>query len=578
MESDIIYYGSCIFFEYNSEQLSSSGFLDNSLSLNNKDPLKAVFRVIPHKVYQVQDLLLNSLQGPKKVNRDLFTSKFNSLKAKLEGEISTNLNTSLSYKSQPVTFGSQILLQHVFSQKILTLTRDKHETHRDKYKLKLSEFGTNMSSFSINSAFKYQEEGSSYIRAGSKVVLAGELIEFEKTVFCEQLEESKEIVASLESKIAFSVSLFNQDSDDLKRIFCGNFVQLIHSEENSCFTTVRNHYDRSIIEPRFSQNLKNGNSIWVIENTDPRTGGEIMTCSIYTIKNLSSGLYLKNDKKEGTNKLSFSSNKYESNWRIECDSSMQAVESERFYRIVDNSSDFTLAAEVDPSISGDDKYLPTLLQDELNVSYFRIKKVHNYFLNMTLFLVTSQEFLNHFLNSVKQFLDSQEKEFLNIQSSFSLLEKCLKEIKHFCLNKLPKLISIDVPEGQIDKLKQNTLRDLKLISSLTDILAYFVGFKRKLIRFDDMRNSFDERLDKCLKKIFSLIAVVCMDNHDNQEEAFEHIEIYCKFIERVKSANEFLISLFRNNQKLLYKIASHSCPQRTILVGSYINALRVRYR
>ena len=641
MDSDVIYYGSCIFFKFEKSFLSSSGFLDNSLSLSNSDPLRAVFRIVPQGIYTVQDTLLKASQKAKtqktvkplkrsKSNKNFnhpkdqssgynpvqfkseyiypqsslesnrpineFEIQYNQHKTNLEGEISTNLSTSLSYKSQPVTFGSQIQLQHWYSKKFLTLSEEKHDKHRDKLKMYLSDFGSKNSSFCINSAFKYQEEGSAYIRHKSKVVLATELKDCEKPVFCDSLEESHEIIGSLENKLAFTIFLFNHDSNNITKICCGDFVQLIHSEENSCFTAVRNLYDRSIVEPRFSLNLKNGNSIWVIENSkakiqdeeDPEAGdvikgGEVLTGSSYTIKNLSSGLYLISESVQDAKKLAFSQNRNESKWKIEHDKQGEPVESERFYRIVLDDEELdqgeesekkncTLAAEVDTSINGDDKYLPTLLNDELNVSYFRIKKSNDYFLSTTLFLVTSQEFLNNFLAVIKEFIEKQDSDY---KQSFTMLEKCLKEIKHFCLNKLPKLISVDVPEGQIDKLKQNTLRDLKLISTLTDILKFFCNFKAKSIRNEALQASFACELDKTFKKIFSLIAVVCQDNQENQEEAFEHVETYCKYIETVPSSNNFLISLFQNNERLLYRLASHTSSERNILINSYINALKV---
>jgi hypothetical protein len=407
----------------------------------------------------------------------------------------------------------------------------------------------------------------------------------EKLVFCDYIDENEssdneknkdffEVVGSLESKIAFTISLFNQENFTSNKICCGDFVQLIHSEENSCFTAVRNLYDKSIIEPKFSQNLQNGNSIWIIENLDNKFGGELKTGQVYTVKNLSSGFYLVMDFSDDlkTTSLAFKKEKDDSKWKIEHDKAKEPVESERFYRIVYEESNFTLAAAVDSSIIGDDKYLPTLLEDELNVSYFRIKKTNDYFLSTTLFLVTSQEFLNNFLEKIQKFMENQEEDFKNC---FIMLQRCLKEIKHFCLNKMPKLISIDVPEGQIDKLKQNTLRDLKLISTLTDILKFFISFKSKSIKKEEVRDVFIKELEKSFKKIFSLISVVCLDNPENQEEAFEYIETYCKFIDSIPAANSFLISLFRDNERLLSRLASKSCNERNILVSSYINALRV---
>ena len=112
---------------------------------------------------------------------------------------------------------------------------------------------------------------------------------------------------------------------------------------------------------------------------------------------------------------------------------------------------------------------------------------------------------------------------------------------------------------------------------MTDILKFFCNFKVKSIRNEALQASFAFELDKTFKKIFSLIAVVCQDNQENQEEAFEHVETYCKYIETVPSSNNFLISLFQNNERLLYRLASHTSSERNILINSYINALKVNF-
>lgn len=637
MDSGLINYGSCIFFKINDSYLTSTGFLNNSLKLSKEDSLKSVFRILPQGIYTVQDTLINASKQeytkktcqnfesatPKVPNNSAnhpsiiedefinsgylnqndssqpvkpisdFERVFNQHKANLEGEISTNINTSLSYKSQPVTFGSQVQLQHWYSKKFLAISNEKHENHRDKLKMYLTEFGGKNSLFYLNSSFRYQEEGSAYIRDNSKVELAIELKSSKKPFYCDQIEDTNEIIANLENKLAFTIKLFNPDSNNITNISCGDFIQLIYSEENSCFTAARNIYDHNIVEPKFSENLKNGNSIWVIEkyfedinnkseeNKQETRGGKILTGSKYAIKNISTGLYLINETIQETNKLGFGKERKDSKWKFEHAKPEELVESDRFYRIVfcdddiqgdSEKKNLTLAAEIESNLNIEEKYIPTLIDDEMNISYFRIKKSNDYFLSTTLFLVSCQDFINKFLNELKK---SFEKKSFEFTQNFDMLRKCLKEIKHFCLNKLPKLISIDAIEGRIDTLKQNTLRDLKLISTLSGILKFFSDNKINLIIKDQSQVFNKNEFEIVLKKIFSLLRVICKSNQENQEEAFEHIEIYCKYIENVTSSNRFLISLVKNNEKLLYRLASHTCIERRIIVNCYINALKV---
>lgn len=566
---DVVKYGSYICLSHEYGYLSSPGFLEDRLYLTITDSLRSVFRILPTCTFTTQDYFLNQ------INSQDFSSKFEARKTNLEGEISTNIITSLSYKDQPLTFGSLIQLQHIYSSKFLTLSNEKHENDTDNYKIILQDFGSEMSIFCIQSAFKYQEEGTSLIRSGAKVKLGATLKDIEKVVFLNLDEMTKEVTGCLETNLAFNLLPYNLHSIGIHDICIGDFFQIIHSEENSCITGVKNLFDKNIMEARFSSNLQKSNGIWFIENLNTYEGGLIETDCLYTIKLLGSNKYLSAEAFDKGYRLILGENSKFAVWSIVGNAGKERVESEKFYRIVNDQTKLTLSAEIDFEVTGQEHYFPTLSYDHTNISYFRLKKCPSYFSCGVVFLVTCQEFVANFIENVKVLMDSRVEDLSLILKQFSMMDICLQQIELFCTNRLRKMISENVFTGEIDPEKQNTLKDLKFISSLTEILSFFSIQKAFTSKDKSIHKDLKPEIDKLCTGIFKLIKVICMDNPENQEEAFSSVQVYSKFISFDVGANEFLISLLKNNQKLLYKFSSYVSNERATIISSYINSLRV---
>ena len=269
----------------------------------------------------------------------------------------------------------------------------------------------------------------------------------------------------------------------------------------------------------------------------------------------------------------------------------EIVLSEKFYRIMTDDTVLTLGSQQDLESLNSDNFVPVLTKDSLNISYFRLKKCSAYISSSLIFLVNCQELLTNFSESLKNYCKNLEnfekKNFKNIKNleniekkdhkniekfenqkkNLKTLKKCLKNIKLFCLNKLPKLISIEIPNGKIDFHKQNTLKDLKFIQTLTEILDIFSK--------PNFSEVFSLKIRKILKSIFSLLALICVENKETQQEAFLNIEIYLKYISQDVNANEFLISLFKNNENLLFKISKTGQVQNSAIISAYMRELRL---
>lgn len=567
--SDVVKYGSYICLSHELKFLSSPGFLDNHLQLSKTDSLKSVFRILPTCTYSTQDFLLNS------VNSQDFFTKFQSRKINLEGEISTNIITSLSYKNQPINFGSLIQLQHVYSSKFLTISYDKHKNKAEKFEIILQDFGSEMSIFCIQSAFKYQEEGTILVKTAAKIRIGIAIRDLDKMIYLNYDKSIKEIIGSIGKGIAFGIVPYNLHNVENSDVCCGEFFQIIHSEENSCMTGVKNSYDKNIVEVRFSANLQNSNGVWYMENLNNYEGGPLNTESVYTIKNLGCNKYLCAEAFNTGHRLVFGEKSSSAVWKIAQNWSREKVISEKFYKLVNEQTKLTLSAEIDFEVTGQEHYFPSLSHDYSNISYFRLKKCPPHFAYGVVFLVTCQEFVANFIDQIKMYMDKRLEDLCIVIKQFSLMNVCLEQIERFCYNQLKKMISENILTGDIDPTKQNTLRDLKFISSLTEILSFFAMQKNSSMMKRENFKALKYEIEQLCTGIFKIIKVICIDNIENQEEAFENIKIYCKYIDKCVGANEFLLSLLRNNEQLLYKFSSYLSNERTVIISSCIHSLRV---
>lgn len=568
--SDIITYGSYITLNHDLGTLYASGFIEESLSFSTSDPLKSVFRVLPQCIYTTQEALLLKTASPD------FPSQYSRMKPVLEGEISTNISTSASYLSQPLTYGSPIQLQHTYSKKFLTFSLEKHEFRRDQFKLVLSDFGSEMSVLSIQSAHKYQEEGSSFIKSGSKVVVGAKIKEIDKIAYIDKCDDIQDVTASLEDQLPLAIVSYSVDVPKLYQLAAGDCVNLIITErelgsgtyeENSCLIGLKNEYQKNFIEPRLSSNHSDINGVWVIENIKSSQGGLLKTGQCYTLRHVASGQYLNVEE----NKLSFTICPLDAGWKIINRDNNELIYSEKFYRIIHHNTNQTLGGEYNENLSTG-HLIPTLSIENSTTSYFRLKKCTEHFSSATFFLVSCQDFLSSFIEDINQIYQNSLKNVNTIQYKFSLLKKCLLDIESFCKNQLQKLISVDVPDGEIDTNKQNILRDLKFISGLTVILDIFSYQKNYKIYSPEVKKIFPNEIRNILIAIFKLITVVCQDNKENQLEAFYNISTYCKYLNKNVGANDFLISLMKNNPDLLYRIAD---SYKSELISVYIYELRV---
>ena len=570
--NEVIRYGSYISLDSDQGLLTTSGFLNEQLYFSNSFPQKSIFRILPQSICTIQEALLQSTQ------QDDFTDKYNRMKGILEGEITLNISTSISYHNQPVTFGSVVQLQHIFSKKFLTISLQKHDEHRDKQKVILSNFSNENSSFYIQSAFKYQEEGTAFIKSGAKIVIRAALKDFERFVYLDVLDDLNEIAGNVDNKLAFTIKSYSIDQSKGLYLACGDYIQLIHSEENFCLIGMKNQYEKSIIEPKFSQNHLNCNSIWVLENIENTKGGLLYTDNWYTIKNIACDLYLGIEiDDDRVPRICLTAYSSEAKWRITQNSSEEIVISEKFYRLVHDESELTLGAENSENLGNNEQYTPTLTVDNSNVSYFKLKKCTEYFSGSTIFLISCQEFLNHFFEQTKSMLENKSADPILLIKQINVLKECLTSIELFCKNKLEKLISVEIPFGEIDVSKQNALRDLKIISSLTDILHIFSMHKYFNAINSNQQSNLTEEITTVVSSIFQLITVICENNIENQLEAFSNISTYLRFIDKDQEANRFLISLVKNNENLLFKMQSFNSGGNQEIILYFINALKVKY-
>ena len=411
-----------------------------------------------------------------------------------------------------------------------------------------------MSGFCLQSAYKYQEEGSAFIRAGAKIVVGCALKELDKTVYLDITDDMRDVAGSFDNKLVFTISQYSQEQPEEHQVCCGDYLQLIHSEENACLIAERNGFDKSVVELRLTHEHSNINSIWILEYPGNRTGGGLETGGLYSIRHLSSGLYLTVDEGEGGPSLGFSRFGFDSQWNIVQNKTGEKVFSEKFYRFQDSETGLTLGAVIDLDLQKYETFTPSLTTDQKNVSYFRLKKCFEYFSSVAVFLVNSVEVLGNLLEGFKELLAAANLVVADIMKCLNLIEKSLNRIEMLCQNKLKKLVSVDVTCGDVDSAKQSALRDVQFISSLTEVLQFFANFKIYAIKNIDAQKLVHLKIKSVLSSIFRLITLMCLNKKENQEEAFANISTYCKFIDKSVGANEFLISLVKNNENILYKM------------------------
>ena len=127
-----------------------------------------------------------------------------------------------------------------------------------------------------------------------------------------------------------------------------------------------------------------------------------------------------------------------------------------------------------------------------------------------------------------------------------------------------------------NKVKDNS-KDLKIISSLTDILHIFSMHKYFNAINSNQQSNLTEEITTVVSSIFQLITVICENNIENQLEAFSNISTYLRFIDKDQEANRFLISLVKNNENLLFKMQSFNSGGNQEIILYFINALKVKY-
>lgn len=568
--SEVICYGSYIYLEHDFGLLTTSGFLGNPLYISPASLQKSIFRILPQFTYTVQEHLLEASINPD------FKDLFPKMKGVLDGEITSNLMTFSSYDQQPVTFGSQVQLQHVYSNKFLTLSLEKHEDHRDKFKIYLSDFGNNLSVFTLQSAFKYQEEGSAFIKSGSKVLVTRTIKELDKVVNVDITEDFREILGSLVNKLPLTIVLYSADQSEGFELVCGDYIQLVHSEENQCLIGEKSLYDPSVIQPFFSKEHSNSNGIWLLENAEQGKGGVLFTDRTYNIRHVASGLYLTFEEIDENFFVAFAPVNWASQWILVQNKLTEKVLSERFYRLINATCGRTLGAVVSPLSKDTENYVPSLTEENLNVSYFRLKKSSESFVRIAQFLLACEENLNEFLVNCKRLFEEKNWDFVKVLKSFAMLKRTLTGIELFCENKMPKFVLVDVAVGEIDPDKQDCMKNMKFISSLTRVIQFFLDRQKEVMK-NDSQALLSSEIKNVLTCLFKLIKLICTDKEENQAEAFENVTTYANFIGLDVGASELLISLVKNNEKLLYKIFYTVTSGSEKIISWFIHQLRVTF-
>ena len=196
--------------------INGSGYINSSLYLqpNNieMDILDCLFRVLPLCIHSVQNDLLSNLDSG---NLSEYQEKYSRLSESVAGELKTNLQSYEKLKGESIRFGSFVYLQHVKSQKFLTITPNETGiVERDCLKVILQDFPNDYSLIKIDATYNFQREGDGLIRINDIVLLEIFLNELNKPAYINSsiedaskglydtdiIENLKEINASLNRK------------------------------------------------------------------------------------------------------------------------------------------------------------------------------------------------------------------------------------------------------------------------------------------------------------------------------------------------------------------------------------------
>lgn len=514
--SENLQFGSLIFLTFSDDfYMHSQGFVDTSVHLKkvqevlNTDCLGAVFRVLPQCMYTVQSdviRLCNDNQRDKALR----------LEESLGGEMKTNIQTYAHFKGQTIKFGSLIQLEHVQSQKFLTLHPDKNsEGERDHLKISLEDFANEHSLFRIEPSFRYQREGNRTVHFGDQIFLEVTVTTFSKPAYLHASatsnsqhpfyklrelinegnassraeDEVVEVNASLDSKKKWRVVKYANYSPDVDSLNCGDYVWLTHSESDVCLVAKGETQD---IQIEFNENIKDTNGLWRIERERNFLGGQVNLDEQFRLKHLSTGLYLSVEvdqsikslsrlsfiiamqiKKKATHRVVLKeANDPNTLWRFEVIPGRHKsafVQKDEFYKLINISTSFALYGVDDSGF-----VQPCLSNQQSEITYFKLSRCDERTVWETLFLLNCLPILNHF----PSFIEKQRTQSVRTRAlqdryftrSIALMKKCLSDLDLFCKNKLQNMLALDKQYGEVQGQRQNILREQHFLDSLAYVL------------------------------------------------------------------------------------------------------------
>ena len=172
-----------------------------------------------------------------------------------------------------------------------------------------------------------------------------------------------------------------------------------------------------------------------------------------------------------------------------------------------------------------------------------------------------------------------------------LIETCITKLIQFCNNKLQGMIGIDNHYGGLQMIRQRMIKEQNFFEVLTSILEIalrasdyenigkVMGQKEK-IRKKIKKGGIDlemirlKHIIRIIEKIYDLLTILCKKNHENQVFSYKFFYIFIKHAGLGLGANEFMLSVLRDNEELMLSINNpYSIEKSVDVIDHFITAL-----
>lgn len=596
-KSKPICYGSLITLKTTEEyNLAAQGFIDNSPYLQREifhHFNLAVFRIIPQSIYSVQNEILDYTRDIKDNSFMEKVEKLSKLEDSLEGEIKTNMQNYSILKGQPIKYDSLIQLVHVQSHKFLALERNEtSEIEKENLKVSLEDFPSEYSHFKILPGYVFQKYTDGVVQSTDKLYLEILIPELRRSGYLHsssihnnelfmsrinslldstnKISNYLEVNISLDQKTRWMVSEFSESVQDDPYLSCGDYIWITKSEDGISLA-VNKKKKKGLM---FTPNASDINGMWMLENSDCAKGGFVEIGACYRLKHISTGSYLfiNDDFTPGLSEET-------------CEGTLWVflpLESECKYLLIDEmcflinkKTRLTLSLENNnyQIVSIPCNNTITSINEE---TVYKITKAGEEVVWETLFLLHCYPILwgfTQFLIHDQLFIGPDGyKAIHEFKKKADLIETCISKLIQFCNNKLQGMIGIDNHYGEVQLIRQRMLKDQGFFEVLGNILENALKFPieyDKILGVISQREKILKKIQKgaidlelvrlkhiirIIEKIYSLLLTLCHKNHENQLYAYHFFPIYMIHVGLDLGANEFILSVLKDNEQLLLSI------------------------